>query len=110
MASPGREPREPGSPTPAMTEFRFHRWASPSEHAAAPSVRLEAASRLEGAALALRQFLQQGCDLAAPGAHIDLKEPDGGTHTLIVEEVLDWLGEPHQSAFVQREGLASLLD
>ena len=75
----------------------------------APQRRLDADSRLAGGALALRHFAELGCDIAAPGAHIDAKDADGGTHTLLVEEVLDWLNEPHQSAFVQREGLAALL-
>jgi hypothetical protein len=92
-----------------MTQYQFHWWPSRSEHLVTPSVRLEAASRLEGAALALRQFVQAGCDIAAPAAHIDLKDGDGSTHTLLVEEVLDWLSDPHQAAFVQREGLAELL-
>jgi len=53
--------------------------------------------------------MQLGCDITAPLAHIDVTEADGGKHTLLVEEVLDWLSDPKQMPFVQREGLATLL-
>jgi hypothetical protein len=53
--------------------------------------------------------MQLGCDIAAPLAHIDMTEPDGGKQTLLVEEVLEWLSEPKQREFIQREGLAVLL-
>jgi hypothetical protein len=92
-----------------MTEYQFHWWPSGTQPAPIPSVRLTAESTLHGAALALRQFIQLGCDIAAPLAHIDVTEPDGARHPLLVEEVLDWLNDPRQSAFVQREGLAGLL-
>ena len=78
-----------------MTEYQFH-WR-PSAHVPAmmPSVTLDAES--------------SGCDVAAPLAHVDLTESGGARHVLLVEEVLDWLKEPTQSAFVQHEGLAALL-
>jgi hypothetical protein len=92
-----------------MTEYQFHWWPSGTQPTPIPSVRLTAESTLHGAALALRQFMQLGCDIAAPLAHIDVTEPDGARHPLLVEEVLDWLNDPRQSAFVHREGLAVLL-
>jgi hypothetical protein len=92
-----------------MTEYRFHRWSSGTTPAPIPSVRLQAESHLHGAALALRQFVEQGCDITAPLAHIDVSEPDGVKQTLLVEEVLDWLHDAKQTEFRQREGLAFLL-
>jgi hypothetical protein len=35
---------------------------------------------------------------------------DGVKHTVLVEEVLDWLSEPTQAAFVRRERLEPLLE
>ena len=92
-----------------MTEYQFHWWPSGTQRTPARSVTLEAVSRLEGAALALRYFSQLGCDISAPLAHVDFTEADGGKHTLLVEEILDWLNDPKQIAFVQREDLAALL-
>ena len=92
-----------------MTEYRFHSRQSASSPAVKASINLDAESRFHGAAMALRQFVDGGCDITAPLAHVDLTEPGGGTHTLLVEEVLDWLKDPRQSVFVQREGLAVLL-
>jgi len=92
-----------------MTEYHFHSRPSASSPAVKASINLDAESRFHGAAIALREFLQLGCDIAAPLAHVDLTEPGGDTHTLLVEEVLDWLKNPSQSVFVQREGLAVLL-
>ena len=92
-----------------MTEYRFHWWPSKTKSVTTPSVTLEAESTLHGAALALRHFMQIGCDITAPIAHIDLTDSDGRKHTLLVEEVLDWLKDPKQTAFVQREHLATLL-
>src|SRR5262245_17733658 len=92
-----------------MTEYRFH--ASPSAHHATLTsiVTLNAESPLHGAALALRHFRQLGCDIAAPLAHLDVTDPNGVRHTLLVEEVLDWLNDPNQTAFSRREGLEGLL-
>ena len=92
-----------------MTEYQFHWRRSGSEPASTPSVRLEAESQLHGAALALRHFAQLGCDLSAPLAHVDMTEPGGVKQTVLVEEVLDWLNDPKQTDFIQREGLAVLL-
>jgi hypothetical protein len=92
-----------------MTEYQFHWWPTGTTQTTAQSVRLQAESHLHGAALALQHFMQLGCDIAAPLAHIDMTEPDGGKQTLLVEEVLEWLSEPKQREFIQREGLAVLL-
>jgi hypothetical protein len=93
-----------------MTEYRFHSWPSATKgKLTPPGVTLEAPSPLHGAALALRHFIQLGCDITAPAAHIDMTDADGAKHTLLVEEVLDWLKDPQQTAFVQRERLATLL-
>ena len=91
-----------------MTEYRFHSRQSASSPAKT-SINLDAESRFHGAAKALRQFVERGCDITAPLAHLDMTEPGGATHTLLVEEVLDWLKDPGQSVFVEREGLAVLL-
>ena len=92
-----------------MTEYQFHWWPSGTTASLTPSVRLQAESHLHGAALALRQFKQLGCDITAPLAHVDMSEPDGAKQTLLVEEVLDWLNHPEQREFIHREGLAVLL-
>ena len=91
-----------------MTEYQFHWRPSANVPAVMPSVTLDAESRFHGAAIALREFMLRGCDIAAPLAHVDLTESGGARHVLLVEEVLDWLKEPTQSAFVQHEGLAAL--
>jgi len=92
-----------------MTEYHFHSSPSGTKPALTPSVTLQAESQLHGAALALRHFMQLGCDIAAPLAHVDMTEPDGVKQTLLVEEVLDWLNDPKQTDFIHREGLAVLL-
>ena len=92
-----------------MTEYQFHWWPTGIERARRQSVALEAESHLHGAALALRHFILVGCDIAIPLAHIDVTEADGAKQTLLVEEVLDWLNEPKQADFIQRESLAVLL-
>ena len=92
-----------------MIEYRFHWRPSASSPAVQASVDLDAESKLHGAAIALREFMQRGCDIAAPLAHVDVTEAGVGPHILLVEEVLDWLKDPGQSAFVQHEGLAVLL-
>jgi len=89
--------------------YQFHWLPSQRKRSSIPSVTLEAESRLHGAALALRQFAALGCDLTTPLAHLDLTEPDGAVHTLLVEEVLDWLNDPRQADFMHREHLAALL-
>jgi hypothetical protein len=73
-------------------------------------VRLRAESRFHGASLALQHFMQIGCDIGAPLAHVNITEPDGAKHTLFVEEVLDWLSDAKQTSFVQHESLAMLLE
>jgi hypothetical protein len=90
-----------------MTAYQFH-W-SQTAGAMAPAVQLEAESHLHGAALALRQFMEQGCDITIPLAHVDMTGPDGSKQLLLVEEILDWLNDPQQTAFMHREGLAVLL-
>jgi hypothetical protein len=92
-----------------MTEYQFHWWPSGAKRARTSSVSVQAESRLHGAALALRDFRQLGCDIAAPLAHIDVIAPDEVKHTLLVEEVLHWLADPEQADFIRREDLAVLL-
>jgi hypothetical protein len=93
-----------------MTHYQFHSWPSGPKGGPTPTVELDAESRLHGAALALRHFSDLGCDIAAPVAHVDMTDAVGGArHTVLVEEVLDWLNEPKQAAFVRRERLEALL-
>jgi hypothetical protein len=92
-----------------MTEYQFHSWPAGAQRANSTSVSLTVESRLHGAALALRHFMELGCDLAAPLAHLDVTGPDGVRHVLLIEEVRDWLHDAKQTAFVDREGLARLL-
>jgi hypothetical protein len=92
-----------------MTEYRFHWWPSGATRAVTPSITLQAESHLHGAALALRQFAELGCDITAPLAHVDIAESNGVKQMLLVEEVLDWLNAPTQVEFIHREGLAVLL-
>src|SRR5580765_7614701 len=91
-----------------MTEYQFHKWPSEGTRATIPRVTLHAESHLHGAALALLHFKQLGCDIGAPLAHVDITETDGTKQTVLVEEVLEWLNSPHQTGFMQREGLAVL--
>jgi len=90
-----------------MTEYRFHWW--PSSSSTKPHVALAAESERHGAALALQRFVALGCDLGAPGAHVDITEPNGEAHMLLAEEVITWLQEPEQMAFVEREQLGALI-
>ena len=92
-----------------MTEYQFHPWSSRSEQTTIPSVNIAAPSHLHGSALALRQFAELGCDITSPLAHVDMTETDGTRHTLLVEEVLDWLNDPRQTYFVHHECLEILL-
>ena len=92
-----------------MTEYLFHWMPAGTERLLVPDVRLTADSRLHGAALALRHFKEVGCDLSTSLAHLDITEPDGASHTLLVEEVVDWLSHPKQAAFVRSEGLDGLV-
>ena len=92
-----------------MTQYRFHWWPAGATRTVTPSVTLEAESHLHGAAIALRQFRELGCDIAAPLAHLDITESNG-KQTLLVEEVLGWLHEPQQGEFVRREDLSPLLE
>jgi hypothetical protein len=92
-----------------MTDYRFHWWPTKASSNLTPSIALEAQSPRHGAALALQRFVDLGCDITAAGAHVDVTESDGVTHTVLVEEVLDWLKQDQQAAFVQRHRLASLL-
>jgi hypothetical protein len=93
-----------------MNDYRFHWWPAAAAPATTPHVALAAPSTHHGAALALRHFAASGCDLGAPGAHVDITDAHGNRHTLLVEEVLDWLKEPEQAAFVEQERLAPLLE
>jgi hypothetical protein len=91
-----------------MTDYQFHWWqAGTKAKLTPPSLTLEAQSKLHGAALALRHFKELGCDISAPGAHLDVTDADGAKHTVLVEEVLDWVKDPEQAAFVEQ--LATLL-
>jgi hypothetical protein len=92
-----------------MTEYRFHWWSARPERATSPTLTIAAESRLHGAAIALRQFAALGCDITCPLAHVDMVEPDGTNHTLLVEEILDWLNQPKQMLFVHHECLGTLL-
>ena len=92
-----------------MTEYSFHWLPSGATRAVSPSIKLQAESHRHGAALALRQFVELGCDMTAPLAHVDITESNGVKQTLLVEEVLDWLKEPNQVEFIHRERLAVLL-
>jgi hypothetical protein len=92
-----------------MTEYRCHWWPDGAQPLLTPGVSVDAESTHHGAALALRQLVELGCDLTAPHAHLDLKASDGTTHTILVEEVVEWLSAPGQAAFVEREGLDVLL-
>ena len=91
-----------------MTEYRFHGRPSANSQTTA-TVSLSPESRFHGAAIALRMFMERGCDIAAPLAHLDVTEPGGVKHIVMVEEVLAWLRQSTQTAFVQNEGLAKLL-
>ena len=92
-----------------MIEYRFHWRPADGVRVTKPSVTLEAASHLHGAAIALRQFMEQGCDIAAPLAHLDIVDTNSAKQTLLVEEVLAWLHEPQQREFVAGAGLTRLL-
>ena len=91
-----------------MTEYKCHWWPDGGTPVLTAAVTLNADSRLEGAALALRRLVDLGCDITAPHAHIDMTEKNGSTRVVLVEEVLDWLDDPKQSLFVRREGLSTL--
>ena len=93
----------------AMAEYHFHSRPGNAHDAPAPHVTVAAPSHLHGAALALRQFVELGCDISMPLAHVDMTEPDGAKQTLLVEEVLDWLHESPQKDFVDRQGLWALV-
>ena len=90
-----------------MTDYRVH-WWPPSR--TIPHVAFAAQSAHHGAALALQRFMAMGYDLGAPGAHVDFTDAGGNTHTLLVDEVLDWLKEPQQTGFVEREHLKPLVN
>jgi hypothetical protein len=91
------------------TQYLLHWWPV-NWPVSTPSVRVRAESRLHGAALALRHFARVGCDIGAPLAHLDITDGDGVKYTLLVEEVLHWARDEKQAAFVDRTGLAMLLD
>lgn len=74
-----------------------------------PSVSIDAPSVRHGAALALRELVKLGCDVTAAHAHVDVQDADGATHTVLAEELIDWLSAPEQAAFVEREGLETLV-
>ena len=88
-----------------MTEYLFHWLPAGTERVLVPDVRVTADSRLHGAALALRHFKEMGCDFSTPLAHIDITGADGTTHTLLVDEVLDWLSDQKQAEFVRSHRL-----
>jgi len=92
-----------------MTEYVFHWLPAGTERVLVPDVRVTADSRLHGAALALRHFKEMGCDFSMPLAHVDITGADGTTHTLLVDEVLDWLSDPEQTGFVRCHRLDFLL-
>src|SRR5262245_25118101 len=91
-----------------MTEYKCHWWSAEAEPALTPVVTLAAETRIQGAALALPRLMELGCDIGAPHAHVDMTDPNGETHMVLVEEVLDWLDDPRQEQFVRREGLEAL--
>ena len=92
-----------------MTEYQFHWWPSGERRSRSRIVTLEAESPLHGASLALRHFRQLGCDIAMPLAHVDTRDAAGVKHTLMVEEILEWLSEPQQQDFITRAGLSELV-
>jgi hypothetical protein len=92
-----------------VTEYQFDWKASANAPAVKSRVSIDAQSRFHGAAIALREFVRRGYDIAAPLAQVDMTEPSGETHILLVEEVRDWLKDPRQAAFVRGEDLAVLL-
>jgi hypothetical protein len=92
-----------------MIEYQCHWWPSGAQPKLTQGVAFAAQSRLHGAALALRHFIDAGCDISAPAAHIDMTDGDGTKHLVLVDEVVDRLKEPGQAAFVQQEHLARLL-
>jgi hypothetical protein len=93
----------------ALTEFRLHLWSRVPGNKI-PTTRIDAASNLQGAAMALHEFIRLGYDITAPGAHIDVEAVAGHPHTVSITEVLDWLRLPAQADFVARENLQSLLE
>ena len=93
-----------------MTEYRLHWLTSTRESRLSDSVTLEAETARHGAALALRHFIQHGCEISTPLAHLDVIEPSGHKHTFLVDEVLAWLHEPKQASFVTDEQLGPLLE
>src|SRR4051812_1555772 len=92
-----------------MTEYLFHMLPSGTTRTMPASIALQADSHFHGAALALRQFMERGCDITAPLAHIDITESNGVKQTLLVDEVAELLNEPTQVEFVDRENLGVLL-
>jgi hypothetical protein len=91
----------------AVTAFRLHLWSrAPGNRI--PTATVDAQSNLHGAALALREFTQLGHDITVPGAHIDIEETNGPTHTMMMSEVLDWLRQPEQTEFVEEQNLGYL--
>jgi hypothetical protein len=91
------------------TEFRLHVWSN-TPGLQSPTISLDADTNLHGAALALREFTRRGCDVSPFGAHIDMKDTRGRTHTVLVSEVIDWLRLPAQGDFVAKEELTALLE
>ena len=43
-----------------------------------------------------------------PGAHIDIEEMNGPTHTIMMSEVVEWLRQPEQTEFVKEQNLGYL--
>jgi hypothetical protein len=61
------------------------------------SARRRSQSPRHGAALALQRLVELGCDVNAVGAHLDITEADGVKHTVLVEEVVDWLKDDERA-------------
>jgi hypothetical protein len=91
-----------------MTEYQFHWLTAARESRRSQTVTLEAQTPRHGAALALLYFKEHGWDILTPLAHVDVTEQSGRKHTLLVDEVLEWLHDPRQTAFVQDEHLGGL--
>src|SRR5262245_44059523 len=88
-----------------MVEYHFHWITRSGESASSTVVTVSEQSDRHGAALALRIFRERGCDISAALGHLDLTDDRGFHRVLLVDEVVEWLKQPGQAAFVEREGL-----
>jgi hypothetical protein len=91
-----------------MAEYRLHWMTREKQSRVSEAVTLEADTARHGAALALRHFMQHGCEITTPLAHLDVTEPSGRRHTLLVDEVIEWLHDSQQAQFVENEHLGVL--